>query len=80
MLKRLYSWLVSVEHKLEPSEDPTHRRLSAPKGEPGPDCSFPPEHFALSLKHMVGQWRDLLIVMDAGDEDEGQPGINVRDI
>ena len=62
VLKRFFSWLVSVEHKIEPAEDCTYRTLSAPKSAPKEVQPFPVEHFALVRVGLHEPWRSVFVV------------------
>lgn len=67
VLKRLYSWLRKVEHRIESSEDPTLDQLTVPAASPEQlrrVKAVPKEHLDLAIKHLESdRWRDLLRVL-----------------
>lgn len=65
VLKRLYSWLRKVVHRIETAEDPTYGQLSAPQGSPAQwkrSKVIPDGHVELARANLAEPWRSLLDV------------------
>lgn len=67
VIKRLYSWLCTVEHTVSAVEDPTYRVLPVPQARPAQlqhSKAVPVEHVRLGLNHLgSARWRDLLVLL-----------------
>jgi hypothetical protein len=66
VLKRVFSWLVAVERKLRPAEDPTFRALKVPQAKPEQwkrSKAIPFAHYTAARAGLVGHWRDALDVL-----------------
>jgi integrase len=67
VLRSFYGWLVK-KGKIEPTQDPTFRRLTIPKTRPAQwkkSKVVPREHFLLVRDALTAPWRDALIVQGA---------------
>ncbi len=65
ILKGFYTWLRTVEHRITTAEDPVFGQLTVPQGKPAQwkkTKVIPRDHFDLVRGHLIGAFRDALIV------------------
>jgi integrase len=65
VLRRLYSWLRRVVHRISTAEDPVYGQLSIPPPEPAQwkkSKVIPDGHFELAREHLAEPWRSMLDV------------------
>jgi integrase len=65
ILKGLYTWLRTVEHRISTAEDPVFGQLPVPQATPAQWVKskvVPRDRFDLVREHLVGVWRDALTI------------------